>query len=297
MLFLMDQRALEREIDRLYQLPPGEFTAARNALAKQAGAGAERVRGLAKPPLAAWAVNQLYWRRRDAWDALIAAADEARRAHKAVLSGRTADTRAAGKIHEESVESALKATLAVLADAGHPASDATRSAIATTLRALPGAEEAGRLTGALQPGGFEALAGLSIAGSPPKPARLPRASEAPSRARASPRAKGDAKGLARARAAAAGAERALRAAEHAARREEFEIAKATRDERRAIDALDRARMSLERARTELEEAESAVAQATRSREAAEARAQRAGAALAAARERATSAASALKKYS
>jgi hypothetical protein len=104
----MDQRALEREIDQLYQLPPGEFTAARNALAKRAGNGAASVRALAKPSIAAWAINQLYWQRRDTWDALIAAAEEARRAHKSVLSGRAADIRAAGKVHEDAIESALR---------------------------------------------------------------------------------------------------------------------------------------------------------------------------------------------
>ena len=296
MLFLMDHRALEREIDRLYQLPPGEFTAARNALAKQAGPDAARVRALDKPPVAAWAVNQLYWRRRDAWDALVAAAEEARRAHKAVLSGRAADIRAAGQIQEESVEAAVKATLALLAEAGHPATDATRSAIATTLRALPAEEPAGRLTRTLQPAGFEALAGLSIAGGrkTTRPAPKP---EAPQKARAAPHAKLDVRALARARAAAAGAERELRAAEHAAKREEFEIAKATRDERRAEEAVDRARQALERAQAELKEAEAAATGARRTREAAEARSRRAESAVAAARERASSAADTLKKYS
>ena len=51
----MDARALEREIDRLYQLPLPGFTEARNGLAKQAGAESGRVRGLVKPPVAAWA--------------------------------------------------------------------------------------------------------------------------------------------------------------------------------------------------------------------------------------------------
>ena len=52
----------------------------------------------------------------------------------------------------------------MLQEGGHPATDATRQAILTTLRALPSDEPAGRLTRALQPGGFEMLAGLSIGG-------------------------------------------------------------------------------------------------------------------------------------
>jgi hypothetical protein len=57
----MPARGLDARIDQLYQLPLEEFTSARNALAKDAGADAARVRALTKPPIAAWAVNQLHW--------------------------------------------------------------------------------------------------------------------------------------------------------------------------------------------------------------------------------------------
>ena len=50
---------LDVEIDRLYQLPLDEFTDARNALAKAAGKNGAKVRGLRKPPVAAWAINQV----------------------------------------------------------------------------------------------------------------------------------------------------------------------------------------------------------------------------------------------
>ena len=56
---------VDEEIAGLYQLPLADFTAARNALAKQAGARASEVKALQKPPVAAWAINQLYWQRRD----------------------------------------------------------------------------------------------------------------------------------------------------------------------------------------------------------------------------------------
>ena len=65
----MAPRRLETDIDQLYQLPLEEFTSARNTLARTAGADAAEVRKLAKPPLAAWAVNQLYWKRREVYDA------------------------------------------------------------------------------------------------------------------------------------------------------------------------------------------------------------------------------------
>jgi hypothetical protein len=61
------------EIDRLYQLPLGEFTPARNALAKELGKTDARIKNLQKPNVPAWAVNQLYWRERPLYDRLIKA--------------------------------------------------------------------------------------------------------------------------------------------------------------------------------------------------------------------------------
>jgi len=233
----MAPRRIDGEIDRLYQLPPEAFTAARNALAKQAGADAADVRGLAKPPVAAWAINRLYWNRRPAYDALIEASEKMRRIHTAVLGGKKGDLSVVGKQHDQAVEAALKATLAILHDSGHPATDATRQSVVTTLRALPvEGERPGRLTRTLQPGGFEMLAGLSISAAP----RATRPAESPSpvagRSPAPPRQKSpaakppaakprDLKALARAREASA---RELREAEHVARRQEFEAARATR---------------------------------------------------------------------
>ena len=56
---------LERELERLYQLPLSEFTSARNALAKRLRSEgdpdrAEQVKQLRKPPVAAWLVNRMH---------------------------------------------------------------------------------------------------------------------------------------------------------------------------------------------------------------------------------------------
>jgi hypothetical protein len=255
-------RALDAEIDRLYQLPLEAFTPERNALAKRAGADGARIKALVKPPIAAWAVNQLFWKQGNVWNALIAASENARKAHRAVLAGKAGDVRAAGKVHDEAVEAAVKATLAVLEQAGHPATDATRHAIATTLRALPGEEAPGRLTRALQPAGFEMLSGFTVAagsgrGAPkPAPSRPAAGGEGSSAA-----PKVDAQVLTKAKHAAASAVRTLRDAETAARREEFEKVRTEREEKRAADALIKARQALTDAEAALKEAEQAADEA------------------------------------
>lgn len=298
----MAARKLDEEIDRLYQLPLEEFTAARNALAKSGG-GAE-VRTLAKPPVAAWAVNQLYWQKRDQYDELIAASEEARKTQKAVLAGRSGDLRSAGRAHDAAVDKALKATLAILDDAGQPATDATRQAIVTTLRALPSTEPPGRLTRALQPGGFEMLAGLSIAGGGRVPAAKPAATKGgkpsgtaarASKDRAEPgasakkptaaQAAASAKAVARAKEAVASATRDLRQAEHAAQREAFEAARAAREAEKAAKQVAQARAEFEAAREALEAAEADVPATERAREATARRAEKAEQAAEAARAR------------
>lgn len=293
----MPARRLEDEIDRLYQLPLDEFTAARNRLAKEKGAAG--VRELAKPPVAAWAINQVYWNDRAPYSALIRASEDMRRTHKSVLAGKGGDLRAAGKSHDEALDAALKAALAQLEASGHPVTDATRQAIVTTLRALPSDEAPGRLARTLQPGGFEMLAGFSIAGAgraltarPPGTApAAERTAEkknkpAPKGAKETPAEKGArARAQAKAREAAAAATRELRQAEQAAQRAEFDAARAVREAEKAEREAVEARKTFEAAREALEEAEAAVPPAVRAREAAARRAEQAEEKVAAARSR------------
>jgi len=280
--------AIDAEIDRLYQLPPGEFTAARNTLAKTAGKHAADVRRLAKPSLPAWAVNQLYWQRRPDYDALVTASAELRKVHKAILGGRRGDIREATRAHDTAVDQALKATLSLVRDGGHPLTDATRQAIQMTLRALPVDEAPGRLTHARQPGGFEMLTGVSIApgrhgtpGAKAEPAR-PKAS-AVRAARDAPAGRAavqeDARAREKAKDAAAKAARELRLAEHEAQREEFEAARAAREADKAAKAVERAREAVDAAQKELEEAERGAREAERTRETTRRRAESAAAAV------------------
>jgi hypothetical protein len=268
-------RTLDDRIDRLYQLPLDEFTAARNALAKEVaaeGGRANDIKKLPKPPAAAWAINQVHWSRRSIFDAFLASAAALRSAHVDVLGGKRADLRAAGTAHEESLEAVLKAALSVLAEAGQPATDATKQAIATTLRALPGAElRPGRLANVLQPRGFEMLAGMPLGAAPsPRPsAKAPAIEPAPRPTKPEPRDRSAerAKAIAKAKDALAEAAKTEKAAAQVVKREEFEAARSARDVQRAEARLADARAALDAAQQAVEDAEQEVADATKTRDA------------------------------
>jgi hypothetical protein len=280
----------DAQIDRLYQLPPGEFIAARNALAKETGD--PEIKALQKPSLPAWAVNQLYWRHRDVYDDVTARAADLRATHVATQRGKRADLRGASRDHEQAVDAALKATLSLLGQEGHPITDATKQAIATTLRGLPGDEPAGRLTRPLEPRGFDMLA-VAAAGGGKVKAAAP-AAKAP--VVALPAAKGDRKKeaeekaaererLAAAREALTEATRATRIAEQAARREEFEAARAARDAEKAQQHVKDAEAALEEAQEALAAAEREADDAEKARDTANQRVKRAGKELAEMQER------------
>jgi hypothetical protein len=271
--------SIEDEIDQLFQLAPGEFTEARNDLAKRAGKDGTAIKGLTRPTLAAWAVNQLHWKDPERYDALVAAANGMRRTHKAVIEGKRGDLRAAGREHDLAMEAALKRTLAILEEAGQPATDATRQAILNTLRALPSSEPPGRLTGTLAPGGFEMLAGITPGPAPkrtaPKAGRASTATGSSTSGQKAPDAKAERDA----------AERAVRDADQGARHAEFETARAARDVTKAARRLEQARKALEDAESELASAEQEAKQADRGREAADRKSRDAHSALEAARSR------------
>ena len=158
---------LDAEIDQLYQLPPDQFTAARNALAKTAGDKAAMVKALEKPSVAAWAVNQLYWKQRHIFHALEAAATKQRAAHLKQLTGKRADLDAADAAHRDALKAATHAIRDLLQSIGDPASPATMTGVTETLQVLPSDAPFGRLTRPLKPMGFEALAGVVPAARKP----------------------------------------------------------------------------------------------------------------------------------
>jgi hypothetical protein len=149
------------QIDALYQLPLDEFTPARNALAKELKRPA--IKELEKPNVAAWAVNQLYWKERPTHDRLVKASERLRGEHRKLLAGKSSEIRDAEKAHRDVIRDAVEKIRALLTDAQQALSPATLTAVQESLEALPHPEAAGRLTRPLKPLGFEALSGVAIA--------------------------------------------------------------------------------------------------------------------------------------
>ena len=152
--------SLDDRIDQLYQLPLDEFTAARNTLAKESGDSS--VKKLEKPNLAAWTVNQLFWRERKIYDDVIKAAERMRAVYKQMLAGKNADVRGAEEIHQEALREAKQAAKRILDEGGHPNPDAVMMPVTETLDALPGDDPPGRPTKPLRRMGFNVLEGVPI---------------------------------------------------------------------------------------------------------------------------------------
>ena len=237
---------VEAEIDRLYQLSPSDFTAARNALAKTAGARAGEIKALEKPTAAAWAVNQVYWRQRKLYDRLVMAAERLRATHAKRIGGHEADTAAAETAHRTAMTAAADAAREILKQAGDAATPATLIAVNETLGTLPGGERPGRLTRPLRPQGFEALAGL-LAGAAATPAR--RAEIKPFPSQAAREKTGESEAAREKRVAAEAAREAAARAREAAR-VEAELKQARGVERDAEAALERAQKDLAAAERE-----------------------------------------------
>jgi hypothetical protein len=253
------------EIDRLYQLPLAGFTTERNALAKRLGAAGASIRALEKPNLAAWAVNQLYWRRRAVFERLTAAAAARRGAHAKMLAGKGADIGAAESAHRTALRAAADEIRALLAEAGEAPSSMTMNAVTETLQALPGSARPGRLTRPLKLAGFEALAGLVPASArtlrgltppePPPPPPKPRVSDEPPDPRALKRQADARKREAAARRQARAAiERDLRASRQAAKQAEAALAESRRTLARERETRERLQDQLQFAAKKIDDA-------------------------------------------
>ena len=165
---------VEPELDRLYQLPPGEFTAARDELAGRLRAegerdGAEEVKKLRKPTAAVWLVNRLA-RERELDVQRLA------KAGQALGAGRSADDFAAARDEEQRSLERLHEAARELAEREGIGTPSVERAT-QTLRAASLTDEGrtllkrARLTEELQPPGFEALTGAPPQRAQRKPAK------------------------------------------------------------------------------------------------------------------------------
>ena len=154
-----------RAVAALYQAPHGEFVGERKRLAaelKTAGDrdGAKALAKLGRPPVSAWAVNQLYWHARDAFDRLMATAAQLRDGD---LS--------ASPTHRDALARLRQRAATILSQGGHTATEATLRRTAQTLAAIAAIgsfapDPPGALAGDRDPPGFEA-AGIAPLASPP----------------------------------------------------------------------------------------------------------------------------------
>jgi len=152
---------LDLQSDELYKLPLDEFTKARNVLAKTlSGNDKAAVASLAKPSVAMWAVNQLYWQDAPTYKALVDASEKLRAAHRAALNGRKVETRAPDELHRTTLEKAYAKAVAIAEKKGASLTDPVREAVRRTLAALPTDERPGRLTREPPPVGFSLLTGV-----------------------------------------------------------------------------------------------------------------------------------------
>jgi hypothetical protein len=162
--------SLDARIDELYQRPLGEFVSARSELARSvARADAGTVKRLKKPTVVPWAVNQLYWHARPAYDRLVKSGARLRAAQIAGLKRGGADVRKESDAHRHAVVEAVRSAEQLARAAGmHPDPNALTQMLEAVSLATTLSEAPGRFTTALKPAGFEALAGVPV-----KPVREP----------------------------------------------------------------------------------------------------------------------------
>lgn len=161
---MIDERA---ELTKLYTTPLDQFTAARNDLAARLSAegndeAAFLVKGLKKPSVSAWAVNQLVRTREMDVKRLLKAGEALEQAQRDVLSGKPSDFDKARREEGSAVRALRDAAKELLTSS----SAAVLDRISNTFRAAASADgrahlKQGQLSSDLEPPGFEAFTELA----------------------------------------------------------------------------------------------------------------------------------------
>jgi hypothetical protein len=215
---------LDAALAALYQLPLEEFVPTRDQLARRLRADGDRdtarqVAALRRPPVSAWAANQLAKAAPNAVAELLDAGADLRQAQQDALAGQPGAARrlrtATAHLRAAITRLSTRAET-LLRRGGHAASDATLARLAATLQAAATGDEAtraalaqGRLPGDLDPAGF----GLDL-GSAPAEAAAGAAEVAPA-APAAPAGQAEARRAQALAAARRALEQTRRAAEQA----------------------------------------------------------------------------------
>ena len=235
---------LDRETRKLYGLPPSEFTAARNARAKELRKDdpelAAAVAALPKPSVAAAALNELVREDPSEARALIQSGKRLRQAQEAAVTGkRGADLQTAIEEHRSALDRVQRDLRR------RKLSGATLDKAVKTLRVasvdpeLQPLLERGTLHEDLTASGFGLDPGIIPAGGTRRPAKR----EAPDRAAQAKRREEAREQLQAARAALAEAKRAARKAESELKEAERRAANAQREVERATEEVERAQES------------------------------------------------------
>jgi hypothetical protein len=252
----------EAEIDRLYGVPLDEFVAERTALAKRLTKdgdreAAARVKGLRKPTVGAWALNQAVRRRRSETEELLETGERLRAAHEQLLSGGDASELREAMKEERRLTSAIADCAEAIASETGKSGPALRERVRSSLHAASVDEEvreelaSGRFVREREAVGLGAFGASDGTEAPASPRRSTSKRKRSTKAAPDPKEK-----AAREREAKAAREReeAIAEAERelAGARAELESAEAVHAD--ALAALEGARESLRSAEDEEREA-------------------------------------------
>jgi hypothetical protein len=241
----------DRDIDALYGLPLEQFTNARNELAAELRAkgdpeAADRVKGLAKPTRAAWAVNQVMrTQAKDARDLLEAGA-RLRKVHEGVTAGTAGanDLREAIESEREAVGRLTDAARGLMSTQGRDLSESIVERVTQTLHALAADSEVRSVADATRLSSERQVASAGLLAAPVSKGRSRKSA---SSARAS------AAGVRRARERLQRAQREARALRSSRTRAARAVADAERSLVRARDEMRKADQKAAEKETEVEE--------------------------------------------
>jgi hypothetical protein len=168
------------DLDDLYAADLDEFVARRDDLAKRLRKegnreAADRVKALRKPSAPAWAANRLARFARGDVNSVLKAGERLERAQKGLLAGKgRAPFDQAAREHQEAVRALVERA------GGLGLSEQMLERLGATVRAASTSDEGrallrqGRLTEDVEPGGFEAFAGVPVTPAKKRPAAAPK---------------------------------------------------------------------------------------------------------------------------